>query len=586
MASLRRRSTFVALMLPVLFCWVIYAPLLTVGFFDEDSWYFLNFGKRLSEAGCGAPVLKMLAQSPEFAREHVRMKIGTMIWWAGTYRLFGKWVPGHHLAALLLLIGCAVCLFFMTKTLTGQKNTALLAAMLFALFPLQVCPVGNAHTVHYLLLTLLCMGSVLVFLKTETARKKRKIMLYGLSTGLGLAAMITAEPAWALPVLIFLTAWVRSDATLGRRFVSAAKKCIPFFVILTGVLAATLLAAEIYGQHTEMGRRFFDYIRLPLGKLFTVVPEGLATPYFQGTWRFALSAASLAILTAVSLLAMVTRRKQNRSALWFSLGWVIAASLPVLQVMNSVTRPVEGEEKYLLLPLVGFAVGVAVLLTPAGAGKIVRSAGSMLAALLVMVYGFGAMINGGYYIDQGRQYAAVAAGLSKTTQSAPKNAKMLLVYPKHRADWERLLAAFLDVTFGEKSERRWFFIADGRLLPLVDGLLPDGTVPRFALPDEPNRDIPFLDRGYLQNTDHFAKILVPFNDSVRVIAAVENGTKNLTNELWMLTFTPNPPESVMIDDLIQTGETYRFRAGNLPGAITGWVLLADGYLLDYQYGRF
>lgn len=114
------------------------------------------------------------------------------------YHIWGLNTIGYHLSSVILHILNALLLYVLIIRMGLRKNTAWLAALLFALFPANSGAVAPIAMRDGLILVFLSMSCMLLFLKG--ARGSR---FYFLGSGIMFVlAMLTKESALVLPLLI------------------------------------------------------------------------------------------------------------------------------------------------------------------------------------------------------------------------------------------------------------------------------------------------------------------------------------------------------------------------------------------------
>ena len=459
-------------------------PLLSTGFYDEDDWYHLVFGKDVIEEGFfKANIPQMLIDAPQFTSEHVRAIFVLQYWWAIAYKAFGATPIFHHLVACLLILLGGLAGFGIVAFLTGSKKTALAAACLFVLFPLNPRLIASGAAIVYPLLTFFFMVSVffyIAFLKESEKKSKkrwRQALLYIVSFLFCLLAILTQESAYGLPILIlFLDLIVSNSDNQGQvvgtfkktKFIKPIFRSAPFILALVSTVEYTTSLAYENLSSEKLESHYFDFIGIPLIKLFSVVPEGFVTPFYKGYGRNAgVVFAAGVILLVVSGLIIAFWKSQKKPALLFGLGWIVICALPILQVLDRVIFPDETEEKYLFLPMFGFVMLLALACNSGTGGKRVSrmlGAGSFVALLILYLIGFYG--NAGFFINKGQHYAVIRDSFTKVADASVDTRVITLVYHKNQQSRELQLAAFLEYTFKHKTDKKWFFIDKARFHPI------------------------------------------------------------------------------------------------------------------------
>lgn len=590
------RLTFGILLLILVLCWGLYHPLFDVGMYDEDDWYHLHFGKRVSEKGFSeANVFEMLMTSPELSAEHVRMIFFLQLWWAQNYEWWGSQTRGHHLSAFFLFLLCIVLIFLIAKRLTNNNRASMISAVLFAVFPFNVRVLGNATAVVYLLLTFFFLASIasyLAFLRAQRIvrfSKTRVVFYYLLSIFFFLLAVLTQESAYGLPVMILFTDIIVSSAQSRLKIKKTLYRAFPFFVLLLALVILTITLTFKHNRSSNLEGRFLDFIGLPIWKYITVIPEGLLTPFYKGLEATTMlrlgSVCAIALIATAGLMAF---RKQNKPVLLFGITWIVATSLPVLQVLNRVVFPEEAEEKYLFLPMVGFCILIGQLSFPKAKLPVIWQKISAVSILmLVMIFAFGNLSNGSYFRDLGDRYKKTYTGLEREADNAKSDAVITMLYGNDQIKREMMLAAYLEYTFDFPDKRAWFFIDRAQLLSVRNGLLPDLTVPAPTVKISDETGLTTQERGLLKRPAEFKPIMFQFDEKSLILGfdkfghLVDHGRK-------LLPFhnSKSPPPYVDLKSYETNGQKPKEKPIPQDSPTDGWVLMGNVYRIYPVVGRF
>jgi len=180
----------------------------------------------------------------------------------------------------------------------------------------------------------------------------------------------------------------------------------------------------------------------------------------------------------------------------------VATSLPVLQVLDRVVFPEEGEEKYLFLPLVGFCILMGQLVNSKGGLPLKWQRFTWAAVILLAgIYAVGTQVNGDYFRDLGKRYEKTFAGLEREADCAGMDAVIGLIYGDNQIRREMMLASYLEYTFDFEDPRAWFFMERAQLLSVVDGRLPDLTLPKSIDKITTETGMNTIERGLLKRKD-------------------------------------------------------------------------------------
>ncbi len=341
---------------------VVYQPALKIGFWTDD-YAFIDAAGRLGFADYWISYL-----DPRLQWHWYRPMQG-LFWWIG-YALFRGDAMGYHAMQLGLHLANALLLFNLAARITRRWKLALIAAWIYVTLPamnLAVLWVGVADPLvsfFYLLTVALWLGYL------EKPSRAR----FGLAFLACVGALMSKEIAATLPVTLYLTdRWL-----IGKplAFVQALKRHAPFVVALSvyvlfelNVLTRGVFTASLgYG----VGGHVFSSLLHHATTL--AFPWGIDSPL-----GYVLLFAALA---AVGWAAV----KRERRVLFLAAATVLTV-LPVLPFpANMALAP-----RYLYLPLMGSAVGVALLGEGAlglgsNAGRRVAALGISLAVALLIAW--------------------------------------------------------------------------------------------------------------------------------------------------------------------------------------------------------
>src|SRR6266699_1382148 len=138
-------------------------------------------------------------------------------------RLLGDSPTGYHLVNLLLHIGCVVLVLKILRLL--RIPGAELAAIIFALHPVNVETVAWIAERKNTLSGLFCLGATLWYLKFDESRSRRS---YALALGLFLLGLLSKTAIVTLPLALLVLFWWKRGAISWRRDVVPL---IPFFFL-------------------------------------------------------------------------------------------------------------------------------------------------------------------------------------------------------------------------------------------------------------------------------------------------------------------------------------------------------------------
>src|SRR6185437_5874010 len=257
----------------------------------------------------------------------------------------------------LLLHGAAVLRLYEVLRRLAPARVALLAALIFAVHPLQAESVDYVWGRSIVLAAVFCFGAVLAWLCDRP----------WLATGLFALALLAKEECAAFPLVLLLLpkARVRQApvaAMLGLAALAAARVFYALAVI-PGAPAGVQAGITPWHYFLAEGPAIWRYLRLlaiPYG--FTVDPE-IGVP---AAWL------GLAAWAALGAAAWFTRRWR-----WFAIGLVLL--LPSSSIFPAADL---AADRRMYLPMLGFATAMALLLVrwkPAGAAAVVVLCGVSIA---------------------------------------------------------------------------------------------------------------------------------------------------------------------------------------------------------------
>jgi protein O-mannosyl-transferase len=321
-----------------------------------------------------------------------------------------------HLISTLLVYNLSVS--FIKESRTGLPETsiypaALLAALMFALHPIQTEAVTYISGRSASMMTLLCLGSIAAYVKGS--REGKKLWLYVLSPLLFLMAIATKEYAITLPFALVLyeaaTGGLRpARHTLSRQWVHWA--------IFAGVVAMVLshprykfilmysfglrgFRENLVGQATAAGELLF-HIFLP--NRLNIDPGELAAPSF-----FSAQTAAVITLAAIALLGLVRRK----AYLVFGIGWFFLTMAMVVLIprIDSIS------DRHFYYASWGIFLAAAIAITSLFSR---RSPGFRAFVIFLACI---SVILGSFTIARNRVYSSEVALWEDTVKKSPTNAR-------------------------------------------------------------------------------------------------------------------------------------------------------------------
>jgi len=368
-ASAEKQTTVTALLLVVI-TMAVYNPVVSHPFvnYDDDRYVTANPHVR---AGLGGDTLRWAITSTDQANWHPL----TWISHALDVQLFRLNPAGHHFTSLLIHSGNVALLFLLLVWGTGQIAPSALAALLFALHPINVESVAWVAERKNVLCTfffLLSLGAYGWYAKTPGWRR------YLLVAVCFIAALASKPMAITLPfVLMLVDGWplrrIRgwsppaAGSSLEQKSLSfLILEKLPLLLLSVGSAAITIVAQQSGGA-MRAATQFSLEVRLAnavhsyalyLWKF--VWPAALAPmyPHPGNTLGGASVAVSALALVVVSALVFAARRNGYLAVGWI---WFLGTMVPVIGLIQVGDQAMA--DRYAYIPFLGlfviFAFGLA-----------------------------------------------------------------------------------------------------------------------------------------------------------------------------------------------------------------------------------
>jgi tetratricopeptide (TPR) repeat protein len=245
------------------------------------------------------------------------------------WRLWKNNPIGYHITNLVLHIASSLLLWMTLKKL--RIPGAFLAAMIFAIHPINVQSVAWISQRKNVLAMLFFLLAIFWFVKNEIEFKSRLGAWYWLSLFAFLLALLSKGSVAILPALLLLIIWRRREILL-----EDVLRIIPFFVI-----AILLVAVNIWFQShgVNLGARDANFVERLIGAAAivwfyfykTLLPIHLMFVYPQ--WQIELNRLiwwlPLAAAIIVTIALWIFRDRGGRPFL-FAWAWFCIALIPVM----------------------------------------------------------------------------------------------------------------------------------------------------------------------------------------------------------------------------------------------------------------
>lgn len=278
-------------------------------------------------------------------------------------QLFGLNPRAHHLVNIIIHILNALLLFFMLRSGTGRTWPSAIAAMLFALHPINVDSVAWVAERKNILSTFFGLSAILAYIRYSRGRRPGNYALVLILFALGIMskAMLMTFPF----LLLLLDYWplkrFRPGAVTGN-----------FNLILEKIpLIAISIAAFLITSFKLQTQKMFvpaDVVSMPLRVANAIVsyaaylwkmiwPANLAVyyPYPEAIPLWKVAAAGLFVISVTVLIVRKRKEKPYLVTGWF---WYLGALVPVLGIKQANLWPALAD-RWAYVPFIGIFIIVA-----------------------------------------------------------------------------------------------------------------------------------------------------------------------------------------------------------------------------------
>lgn len=276
---------------------------------------------------------------------------------------------GYHLTNLLLHICNAILFFTFVNLLLKDNKTALLAALIFALHPVNAEAVNVTAFREDLLAFLFFFSCLILYIKSEGDGARKTRYFYPLSLFFFFFAVLSKEMAITLPlVLVLYDHYFRPDRGWKDFFYRARSRYPAFFALLLSYLAVRffVMANPTVPKINYPGGNFFTNIITMTQVIFIylqwlIIPVNIHVVLREYHQLLAHSIFNLKSLCAILIMACCCRaiilKKISKPAA-FAILFFFLTLLPVLNIWPLVNF-IAG--RYLYIPMAGFCLWIAVL---------------------------------------------------------------------------------------------------------------------------------------------------------------------------------------------------------------------------------
>jgi protein O-mannosyl-transferase len=291
-------------------------------------------------------------------------------WYWLNYRLFGPHPVGWHATTILIHLTAVWLVYEIARSLGGELDSALLAALLFGLLPAHADALSWPAAVDMPLVATLELAAFYLFIARNPVRSISPSALVAYAF-----ALLAHESAVTFPGLIAAYLFFFESPAGERTFRTRARLmtfCLAPFVAETAVylilheLVVGAVSRPMVGDHLTYGQAVMSmpgalaiYLRLlvvpwaagPAHRLLP--PAGLAAPDF-------LMAISM-VAVAAGIFGLAIRNSPRREIYLFCAAWMAISIAPAMN-LPSFRSDMIVQDRYLYLPSAGWCLMVAIAL--------------------------------------------------------------------------------------------------------------------------------------------------------------------------------------------------------------------------------
>jgi protein O-mannosyl-transferase len=290
-----------------------------------------------------------------------------LLWMRLNNLAFGHEPAAWHLTTILLHLAAAILVYRLAVELLQARGPALLAALIFAVHPVQVESVAWVSGATEPLAAIFFLGSFLLYLRSK--REPSQVWTAA-SLAMFAAALLVKETATVLPGAI-----VAYELTLGcdqersklwPKILRALGRVIPYACVLAAYLAVRTLVLHSFAHSATtvpLGTSLLTWPWLLCSYLRLLVwPAGLSPLYdLNYVTRFTELRWIVPVLGLLAIAAAIvwTARKEHSPRILFLAAWFLLTLAPAMAIFCEAL-PAEGfHGRYLYLPSIAFGLAVA-----------------------------------------------------------------------------------------------------------------------------------------------------------------------------------------------------------------------------------
>ena len=341
-----------ALLALLLVTTAVYWNVYDAGFVWDD--YALVQGNTMTDSWTKWPKLFTmdLWETPEFPQKSGFYRPLFLLSLSIDRGFFGLDPGPHHLHSLFWHLACVAMVYRLAATLK-DKPTGLLAALFFALHPVQHEAVTLIAARNDSMATFFALSTLYLLLDKESPRRRMCAAAFCFSL-----ALLSKESVVLLPVLLLVLDWARFGRPIGRRrYLMLAALVVGIFVLRASVGIEQPAFPD--GAAAQKG---FEHTLPILGTYaqLLVWPDPL-TPARHIDYLDSAGQLAPFLLSVIALFGALIWRSKNDKLVWAGWIWALFGLAPSLLMTLDPTRGNLGE-RYLYWPMVGLCLSIAIAL--------------------------------------------------------------------------------------------------------------------------------------------------------------------------------------------------------------------------------
>ncbi|MFZ0951650.1 MAG: tetratricopeptide repeat protein [Candidatus Sulfotelmatobacter sp.] len=361
------------------------------------------------------------------------------LWFLINKTFFGLNPHWFHVASVLAHITATALAFFIVRRLLNDAGSALLAAAIFGLHPLQAESASWISSVNDPLAAALCFASFLTYKKAASLQRSA-VRWWALSGLLFLSALLTKEVSIVLPGIILIDVWSNSLSSNSQdKPPSVQPARLPLAIISTYGLAAVLWLNlrfwALRGTQPASSSLPWSTIILTAPKILlfnlyrTVFPLGLSPHYDFRLIETPSGNFLLTLLALLALVALAVAAARRDPRLWTAFAWLILPVLPTLD-LRLMNEDDFIHDRYTYMSMLGVALLAGFAYSSIRKKWPQQQLVRLLAAAIVVILAFASAIQSQYWAND-------VILFSRAVSRAPENEWAQLNYGSALSDRHR-----------------------------------------------------------------------------------------------------------------------------------------------------